>query len=213
MNTSLIRQKGLTLLEAALATLIIAVLLIIGVSIFKGGAVNTQKANALNEIASKLAHSWSVLADSCNLKVDITSAGNAAGTVITGSPSVARLNLALLLGTTYPTATYTSCYTSSGIKQLKDVGKGAFNAEKTNLDYAYGDPVYVSINNNNYIGIVIAGVPEEVVLELFKKLSRVTGASTATSVPALADTTDQNIRFTVASGGVRTVTLLKLLLI
>jgi len=67
------------------------------------------------------------------------------------------------------------------------------------------------VNSRNALAVSYAGVPDSVTLALYNKMSSAAGATTATAVPATADTTDSAIRFSTATGGKRTITLLRVL--
>jgi len=67
------------------------------------------------------------------------------------------------------------------------------------------------VNSRNALAVSYAGVPDSVTLALYNKMSSASGATTATAVPATADTTDSAIRFSAAVGGKRTLTLVRVL--
>ena len=196
-------QKGFTLIELAIVGIFLGLLAVFAISQFGGSATNTTRANAVNEAATKIADNWSIIAQQCNTSTDVTAIS------LTGGASPAANNLSMLVGNTQPSATYQACYNQSGVRPLAGISTGAAGAEQVQ-----GYTVSVSngtVGASNAMLVQLAGVPDSVTLALYNKLSSVAGANSATTVPAAADTTDPQIRFSTATAGLRTVTIVKVL--
>lgn len=203
-------QQGFTLIELAIVGIFLGLLAVFAISMFANSATDTTKGKSLYEAATKVSDNWGVLAQACGIPTDITSTVVSNDTVAT---TTARKNLAMLLGSTSasPVAAtaYQSCYNNSGIRPLNGTSTGAAGAEKVsgyNISVAN-----TTVGGKNAVAITYAAVPENVVLSMYNSYSSVAGASTATTLPATADTTDSQIRFTVATSGARDVTIVRAL--
>lgn len=209
-NLSLARkaaQKGFTLIELAIVGLFLGLLAVFAISQFSGSATDTTRANGLSEAAQKVSDNWALVAQTCGLSSDVTSIALSTNTSTTAAANAAA-NLSVLVGNTAPAAALTGCFNQSGVRPLGNLTTGAAGSEAIQ---GYGPVTLTSgtVNGRTAMLVNIPGVPETVVLSLYNKLSSVAGASTATTVPATADTTDPSIRFGTATGGKRTVTLVR----
>jgi hypothetical protein len=192
-------QKGFTLIELAIVGLFLGLLAIFAITQFSGSATDTTKANSLYEASTKIVDNWALVSMQCGTTTDITASplGNATPT--------AAANMSMLLGTSAVNATYAGCYSTSGIKALSGIATGAAGSEKVQgftTTLAKGA-------TDRQVKVAYALVPDNVVLPLYNKYSSASGASTATAVPATADTTDPQIQFGALSGGTRTMTIIK----
>ena len=198
-------QKGFTLIELAIVGLFLGLLAIFAISQFTGGATDTTRANGMAESSQKIADNWSIVAQQCQVSTDVTSL-NLTTNAATGA---AAGNLSMLLGNTAPHSTYTSCFNQSGVKPLSNMAVGSAGNETI---YSYAVTLgNTSINGKNAMTVSYAGVPENIVLALYNRLSSDANASTATVVPATANTSDPALRFSAAVSGRRTVTLVRTL--
>ena len=199
-------QKGFTLIELAIVGLFLGLLAIFAITQFSGSATNATKANGLYEASTKIADNWALVVQSCGITSDITALDlttNAAGA------SAAAHNLDVLLGNATAHTNLTSCVTSSGIRPLNGVATGGAGAQKVQ---GYGlTAANTTSGGRNVVNLVFASVPETVILPLYNKYSSVSTAAAATALPAAADTSDPAVRFSTATAGARTMTLVKVL--
>lgn len=201
-------QKGFTLIELAIVGIFLGLLAIFAISMFSNSATDSTKGKALYEAATKVADNWGILAQSCNVSSDITATAISADTV-TGT---ARKNFALLSGSTSAAspvvATYQACYNSSGVRPLNGATTGAAGAEKVN-GFGVSAVANATVGGRNAVAVTYTNVPDNVVLFMYNTYSSASGASTATAAPATADTTDNQLRFTAPTGGLRDVTVIR----
>lgn len=198
-------QKGFTLIELAIVGLFLGLLAVFAISQFSGAATDSTRANGLVQASQKIADNWSLVAQTCGADTNITTLNLTTNTA-TGA---AAGNLSLLLGNTAAHSNFTSCFNQSGVRPLTNLSVGTAGAETV---YGYGVTVAnTTVNSRNALAVSYAGVPDSVTLALYNKMSSAAGATTATAVPATADTTDSAIRFSTATGGKRTITLIRVL--
>lgn len=192
-------QKGMTLIELAIVGIFLGLLALFGISQFSGSATDTTKAAGLYEAAGKIADSFTLASQTCGTTTDVTASALAT------TPSAAG-TLSVLLGTALPADAQKACFGQSGVRPLAGLTKGAAGAETV-----YDFPVTISNPDGDLkkIGVSLGGTPEVLALALYNKYSSVAGAKSATVLPATADTTDAQIRFSTASGGTRTVTIVR----
>lgn len=201
-------QKGFTLIELAIVGLFLGLLAVFAISQFSGSATDSTRASGLVEASQKVADNWSLVAQTCGADSNITTLNLATNAATTPAANAAG-NLSMLLGNTAAHDSFKSCFNQSGVRPLTNLAVGAAGAESV-----YGYVMTVSnvlVNSRNALAVSYAGVPDSVTLALYNKMSSVANASTATAVPATADTTDAAIRFSTATGGKRTVTLVRVL--
>ena len=196
-------QSGFTLIELALVGLFLSLLTIFVISQFSESATDNVKGKGLFEAANKITENWALLSMQCGTPIDIgvSPIGDAT------TPTAAE-NLTVILGGANPIAAYTACYGRSGIKPLFGLAQGAAGGESIN---GYAVTAAMDGTNPRRLVISFAGVPDNVLLPIYNRYSSVAGAAAATTVPAAADTTDPQIRFSVAASGVRTVSIVKAL--
>ena len=148
------------------------------------------------------------MAQTCGAATDISALNLTTGTADAATVSAAG-NLSLLLGNKSANTAFTSCFNQSGVRPLTNLSVGGAGAEPV---YGYAVTVAnTTVNSRNALAVTYAGVPDSVTLALYNKMSSASGATTATAVPATADTTDSAIRFSAATGGKRTITLVRVL--
>ena len=199
-KTKLLAQRGFTLIELAIVGLFLGLLAIFTVSQFTGGATDTTKANGMYAAANKLAENWSLIAMQCGTTTDIATSpiGDSA------SPT-ANENLAVLMGTSAPIATYTACYNQSGVKPLQGLGVGSATAGFKIHDY----PFTATVTAGRTLNIAYTGVPANIFQALYSKYSA-SASATPTPAATATDSADTQIRYGAqAADGSRTVTLLK----
>lgn len=199
-------QKGFTLIELAIVGLFLGLLAVFAITAFSSSATDTTRANGLYEAASKLADNWALISQTCGTSSDVTGTALSSGTATT----TAGKNLSLLVGNVGASATYQSCVGSSGVRPLAGVTTGGQAAEAVQ-GYAVTLGNTTGATGRNAMTVTLTGVPENVILPLYTRYSSVAGASSATALPATADTTDPQIRFTVATAGKRDLTIVRAL--
>lgn len=201
-------QQGFTLIELAIVGIFLGLLAVFAISMFANSATDTTKAKSLYEAATKIADNWGILASTCGQSNDIGSTLISNDTVATGTPA---RNLAMLLGSTSanPVAVtaYQSCYTNSGVRPLSGVSTGSAGAEKVQ-GYAI-TVANTTVNGRNAVAVSYAAVPDNVVLAMYNSYSSVSGANTATTLSATANTTDPQLQFGAPTSGARTVTVIR----
>jgi Tfp pilus assembly protein PilE len=192
-------QKGMTLIELAIVGIFLGLLALFGVSQFSGSATDTTKASGLYEAAGKIADSFTLASQTCGTSTDVTASALAT------TPSAAA-TLSVLLGTAQPATAQTACFSQSGVRPLAGLSKGAAGSETV-----YDFPIALSNPGANLkaIGVSVSNVPEALALAMYNKYSSVNGAKSATTLPATADSTDAQLRFSVATSGTRTVTIVR----
>lgn len=200
-------SKGFTLIELAIVGLFLGLLAVFAIAQFGGNATDTTRANGMFEAASKLSDNWSTLAQQCGAPTDVTATSLSAGTGATTD----KKNLSLLLGNAAPATTptdYTACYNNSGIRPLSGMSTGAQGAEA--IQGLAVTLTNVVVNGRNAMGVQFANVPDNVVLPLINKYSSAAGAATKNTITSTdTDTTDNGIRYGTATGGKRTVTIIR----
>lgn len=200
-------QKGFTLIELAIVGLFLGLLAVFAISQFSGSATDSTRANGLSESAQKIADNWALVSLACGVDSNVTTLNM----VDNNTTTPAAKNLSMLVGNAAPNATaFANCFNQSGVRPLNNLTQGAAGAESI---YGYAVTLgNTTVNGRNAMTVSFANVPENVFLSLYNKLSSVSGAASATSVPAATvDTTDPAIRFTANASGRRTVTLVRAL--
>lgn len=199
-------QKGFTLIELAIVGLFLGLLAVFAISQFSGSATDSTRANGLGESAQKIADNWALVSQACGVDSNVTTLNM----VTNAATGAAAGNLSMLLGNSAPNAAFTNCFNQSGVRPLNNLTQGAAGSEAI-----YGYTVTLgntTVNGRNAMTVAFANVPENVFLALYNKLSSVSGAASATSVPAATtDTTDPAIRFSANASGRRTITLVRAL--
>lgn len=191
-------QKGFTLIELAVVGLFLGLLAVFAISQFSGAATDNTKAVAMFEASQKLSDNWAMLAQSCGVSSNVT-------TTVVGSGAAATTagkNLSMLLGTAPASATYTSCYNSSGIRPLAGLATGAAGAEKFE-----GATIELTSVDARNMGVVFKGVPSNVFEAVFLKYSGSTTLPLATA--AAAASASVRFGYTAESGGTRDVTFVR----
>lgn len=189
------KSKGFTLIELALVAVFLGILSIYAVSQFSGSATDSTRASAMYDASSKLGDSWNMATTGCGISTTV------ATSPLATTPSAAN-NLSVLLGNLPASTAYAQCFASSGVKPMSGLTQGATGNETL---YGYK----VTLGNGatpRQLTVSYAAVPDTIALQMYQKYSSVAGASTATAMPATADTTDSLFRFSAGSGGSRTVT-------
>ena len=196
-------KKGLTLIELAIVGLFLGLLAVFAITQFSGTATDTTRASGLYEASSKIADNWALVAQQCGVPTDVTSTAVSAGT----ATAVEAKNLSMLVGNAAAATTYQSCVTASGVRPLIGLTTGGQGSEAVQ-----GFTVTLSnqnANGRNSMKVSFANVPDNYILPLYNKYSSAAGAATATAVPATADSTDPQIQFGTATGGKRTLTIVR----
>lgn len=194
------QQKGLTLIELAIVGLFLGLLALFAVNKFSSKVTVGTKSLGLYQAADQLAQAWGTATANCGISRDITASD------FTADTASAAGNLSALLGTGAVNSDYAACFSSSGIKTLNGLAAGPQGNEAV-----YGYRVSASTPAPDRIALTFTAVPEELILPLFNKYSSATGAATATTLPAVADTTDSTIRFSAATNGKRDLTIVRTL--
>lgn len=192
------KSKGFTLIELALVAAFMGMLALFAVSQFSGSASNTTRANGLYDAAQKISVNWGIATARCGVTPLVASSPLAA------TPSAAN-NLSVLLGTQAVNSAYSACFVASGVRPLYGLTTGPAGNERL---FSY--PVVLANSGTNYRQLLVAfsNVPETVALPLYQKHSSQAGAATAPVIPAAADTTDNEFRFSApAADSSRTITL------
>lgn len=196
-------NKGFTLIELAIVGLFLGLLAVFAITQFSGSATDSTRANGLYEATTKMADNWALVSQQCAIPSDITQTAVSAGTAATTQGK----NISMLLGNVGAAAAYQTCVTASGIRPLNGMSTGVQGSE-TIQGYTV-TAANATLNNRNAVAITYTAVPENVILPLYNKYSSAAGAATATALPAAADTTDSEIRFTVATSGKRDLTIIR----
>lgn len=200
-------QRGFTLIELAIVGLFLGLLAIFAITQFSGSATDTTKANGLFEATTKIADNWSLIAQTCGISNDITAIDLTTGAA---SATAAANNLDVILGVTVPApGAMQTCFNSSGVRPLNGVSTGTAGVE-TVQGYAVTAGT-LSANGRNALKITYGNatkyLPDTLILPLFNKYSSVTNASSTTTLPAAADTSDKAIQF--GASGARNLLLIK----
>lgn len=206
-------QQGFTLIELAIVGIFLGLLAVFAISMFASSATDTTKGKSIYEAVSKIGDNWGILAQSCGVSNDITSSLISNDAVATGT---GRKNLSMLLGTAKPTvatdpivtSAYVACYNNSGVKPLNGVSTGAAGAEKIS-GYSISGVANVTVAGKPAVAITLSAVPENIVLAMYNSYSSVAGANSASALPAAADTSDAQVRFTTATAGARDLTIVR----
>lgn len=198
------RSRGFTLIELAIVGLFLGLLAVFAITAFSSSATDTTRANGLYEAASKLSDNWALLLQSCAVSSDITATAMSAGTAGT----TAGKNLSLLVGNVGALATYQACVNMAGVRPLAGLTTGGQGAEAIQ-GYTVTLGNTTGATGRNAVTVSLANVPESVILPLYNRYSSIAGASSATTLPVAADTTDPQIRFSTATAGKRTLTIVR----
>lgn len=192
-------QKGFTLVELLVVLIVVGIIAVLAVPSLLG-STSSARAETLRDAATKMAMNWQIMNQSCGTSKDVTSAITSAGT--------AGASLDLIFRGTGLTAAYSGCYNTSGVRALVEMAKGSGGSYTVN-DYA------VSVSGGSSVAapyqVTFTGVPVDIALPLYQKLSAASGAANATAMPSSADTTDNAFRFTAPSGGTTNVTILRVI--
>ena len=192
-------QRGFTLLEVAIVVLMIG---IIAAIITPKLLSSTDNAKALAYVtnAQTMAENWRMLNESCGTSNLIESS------TITTNPGPAGAVQLIVDGTGLDTTDYQVCFNNANVRSLHDSIQGSPSAGYTmnNSLITLSD---ATINGIPMVGVQYNNVTDNIVLIDYQKLSSVSGAAQATSLPSSADSTDPKIQFSSDNGGTRTMTL------
>ncbi len=165
---------------------------------------DTQRAESTYVSARKLTEWWSMVWQFCGLPPDsltYTSVGS-------GALTAAANNLSLATGKSSVLGGFAGCYKNTGLRPMPAVFVGATGSEKF-----LGMPVtwsYALVNGRHAVVVNFASMSEDVFLPLYRKYSKVTGASSTYSMANTAtDTTDITIRYTARNSSGRTVSVIQ----
>ena len=185
-----VAQMGFTLIELAVAIVIIGALIAISLPKFKGGT-NEAKAMALYEFSTSTASSWRMVSMQCG-----TSTDTAASTLPASSSAVDSLNL--IINGTGLNPTYQGCFTDAAAASLR----GKVQGNTTDGFMVQGIPVIWSGGvSNGPITYTFTNVLSDYALILYRKYSSVSGAKDAITFPTSADNSDPMIQFTATASG------------
>lgn len=197
------RQRGYTLLELAIIGMFMGLLAVFSVDQISSRVGDTQKANAVWLNSKRLADGWSALWQFCGLSADSmaqVSVGN-------GASDAGANNISLLAGLVPANAGYTRCVATAGLRPMSTVMTGPAGSTKF-----MGYPTtwaYANVFGRHAVMVSYANVPEDVFLPLYRKHSKVAGAeSTYSMVYTATDNTDPSFRYSAATTGRRTVSLI-----
>lgn len=196
-------QGGYSLVELAIIGMFLGLFSVFSIDQVSTQAAQKYEAAALWETKRKLTEGWNMVWQLCGLtpaSVSTVSVGN-------GSGSAAVNNLALVAGLAPANASYQRCVQATGLRALAPAVLGTAAAPvglKYPVTWAYG-----TVNSSKAMLISFAGVPDDVVLTVYQRYSNVSTAAAASSLLSTAtDTTDSAVRFSAATSGKRTLTLI-----
>lgn len=192
MNFKNLKQKGFTLIEMIIVVVILGVLAIIVSRAIGNGAGSGASAAALYESSNKLASNWTLLT---------TQAGQS--TTVASNPMVLSgksVEDVLIGGDTNMDTAYVKYWKQAGIVPLTDIAQKDSNGYYTINSYR----VALTGGGSSPISITYTGVPEEIVALVVQKH----GSGVAT-LDAAGDSTNAVVRYSVATGGKRDLTILK----
>lgn len=197
------RQRGYTLVELAIIGMFVGLLAVFSVDQMSARVGDAQKANAIHLNSKRLADGWSALWQFCGLSADSL----ASVSVGNGASTAAANNISLLAGLVPANASYTRCFTASGLRPMSTVMTGPAGSTKF-MGFATTWS-YTTVFGRHAAVISYANVPDDVFLPLYRKHSKVaTAASTYSMAAATTDTTDPGFRFSAATAGRRTVSII-----
>ncbi len=198
-------QRGYSLLELAVIGVFLGLLSVFSIDQISARVGDSQRANSLYQNSKKLAEGWSVVWQFCALSPD--SVGYLSVGTAVGTNTAAANNMSLMAGKTPVASAYSRCFTNTGLQPMSSVMVGAAGSEQF-LGYLVSWQ-YSGVFGRHGIMVSYAGVPDDVLLPLYRKHSRVaTAASTYSLAPTATDNSDAAVQFTASTGGKRTVSIL-----
>lgn len=183
------KQRGFTLFELMIAIVIIAVLTILFVRAMNGNT-DGPRAAMLIKTASSITQNFGQVARTCG--VSYTVSGNPV-------PAAGKTALDVVFeGDTAVSSAYQACYYESSVRALRETANrsgSAWKIEEYPVQLTGGGP-------RTKFNVIYQQVPDEVALAMAQKYN--------TNLTALAasDTTSDVVRYSAASGGTRTVTVI-----
>lgn len=182
------RSKGFTLMELLIVIIVLGIVLVIVASQFVGNTTGAR-AKMLQRMATATVQNINILSQTCGTSTAISgnpipAAGKTMADVIYG-------------GVNNVSATYRTCYEQSSIRSLRD-GVSSNGSGWQVETY----PITLGGGGTSKLTVAFATVPDEVTLDLARRYN-----STLTALAA-SDTTGDVIRYTGATNGTRTVTVL-----
>ena len=183
-------QKGFTLVELVVVVVIVGILGAVLVGAIRG-STDGAKATAMTTASEKISNVLNVVAQACGVSSAVT--GNAL-------PAATKtLSDVIFGGSANVAAAYQPCYNSSSAKALTEqsqvVGAGVYSVQGFNVSLAGGGSAPLQVS--------FAAVPDAIALLVAQRYN-----NTLTTLAA-SDTTGAAVQYSTATGGTRTVTIIK----
>lgn len=188
-------QRGFTLIELMIVVAVLGVLMIIFGSKIANAFVGSTRATSIAQQAEQIGKNIGMVANSCGTGTDVTNSGQ----LLSTASAANMLELTVTGSTSLLKTAMVSCYNATGVKPMSDItktGTGTFAYESM--------AVTITGGGNVPLQVAYANVPTELAEQIFNKYN----VSNATFAAATANSTDNHIRYTAASSGVHTVTVL-----